>query len=180
MENSHSQCIFKNAKDFLTANNALIYQVVVAILSIAFLYKILFNRKNITKRAKRDIGISPASNGTGQKIDCVNPATGKSMGIVNSLKPDEVKTCLEAAQKAQVEWGQTTFDERRQILQDFIDMFIKHENELVEASMRDTGKTSKFKFYIYFIFFFKKKDYRLLINFFFFLKKDLKQCLVKF
>ncbi|EAL67581.1 aldehyde dehydrogenase [Dictyostelium discoideum AX4] len=141
MENSHSQCIFKNAKDFLTANNALIYQVVVAILSIAFLYKILFNRKNITKRAKRDIGISPASNGTGQKIDCVNPATGKSMGIVNSLKPDEVKTCLEAAQKAQVEWGQTTFDERRQILQDFIDMFIKHENELVEASMRDTGKT---------------------------------------
>ncbi|KAM9953324.1 hypothetical protein ACTFIR_008389 [Dictyostelium discoideum] len=141
MENSHSQCIFKNAKDFLTANNALIYQVVVAILSIAFLYKILFNRKNITKRAKRDIGISPASNGTGQKIDCVNPATGKSMGIVNSLKPDEVRTCLEAAQKAQAEWGQTTFDERRQILQDFIDMFIKHENELVEASMRDTGKT---------------------------------------
>ncbi|KAN0050041.1 hypothetical protein ACTA71_003141 [Dictyostelium dimigraforme] len=141
MENSHSQCIFKNAKDFLTANNALIYQVVVAVLSIAVLYKVLFNRKNITKRPKRDIGISPASNGTGSKIDCVNPATGKSMGVVNSLKPDEVKTCLKAAQVAQAEWGQTTFDERRQILQDFIDMFIKHENELVEASMRDTGKT---------------------------------------
>ncbi|EGC29775.1 aldehyde dehydrogenase [Dictyostelium purpureum] len=135
------QCIFGSMKQLLLEHYSMIYQVVVAVLTIAVIYKAFFNKKNLPVRPKRDIGTSPASLGTGAEIDCVNPATGKSMGIIKSLKTDEVKTCLKAAQVAQAEWGKTSFDERRQILQDFIDMFIKNENELVEASMRDTGKT---------------------------------------
>eukprot|EP01132_Coremiostelium_polycephalum_P008006 gene8006-9851_t len=146
----HQQCYVKMASDTINSivkhNESLgfpfLAQVLIAIVVVVVVYKLFFGpRKNLPKRAARDVGVSPASKGTGEKIDCVNPATGKSMGIINSLKPDEVKKCLESARVAQSEWANTSFDERRQILQDFIDMFIANENDLVESSMRDTGKT---------------------------------------
>ncbi|EFA78464.1 aldehyde dehydrogenase [Heterostelium album PN500] len=95
----------------------------------------------LPKREARPVGVSPASKGTGPTIECVNPATGKLMGTVKALKADEVKQTLEAARIAQAEWAETSFAERKQVLQDFIDMFIKYEKEIVESSMRDTGKT---------------------------------------
>jgi len=144
MESKQNTCVFSSIKQFITTENNgnLLIQCGLAIFTIYILYKFLIGgKKNLPYRAKREIGVSPASRGTGAKIDCVNPATGKSMGIVNALKPEEVKKCLEAAKVAQAEWEQTSFDERRQVLQDFIDMFIANENDIVESSMKDTGKT---------------------------------------
>ncbi|GAM21356.1 hypothetical protein SAMD00019534_045310 [Acytostelium subglobosum LB1] len=126
---------FKNATFFMSLLGSII--VIMIIRSLLF----SSSSGRIPKRPARDIGVSPASKGTGAKIECVNPATGKLMGTVNALKPDEVSKCLAAARVAQYEWAQTSFAERKQILQDFIDIFIKYETQIVESSMRDTGKT---------------------------------------
>ncbi|KAF2078440.1 hypothetical protein CYY_000307 [Polysphondylium violaceum] len=144
METKQNTCVFASVKQFITTENNgnLLIQCGLALFTIYILYKFFIGgRKNLPCRPVRDIGVSPASLGTGPKIDCVNPATGKSMGIVNALKPEEVKKCLAEAKIAQAEWATTSFDERRQVLQDFIDMFIANENEIVESSMKDTGKT---------------------------------------
>ncbi|EGG13961.1 aldehyde dehydrogenase [Cavenderia fasciculata] len=121
-------------------NASLLLTALVGLIVLVVLYRLVSSPK-VVKRPAREVGVSPASKGTGAKIDCVNPATGKSMGVVNALKPEEVKKCLEAARVAQAEWATTSYQERKQVLQDFIDMFIKNETEIVESSMRDTGKT---------------------------------------
>eukprot|EP01133_Synstelium_polycarpum_P008658 gene8658-10160_t len=133
---------YKSMLTDITVDFRLVVSLTVSFLVFVVLAKWLLGEpKNCKPRPRRPVGVSPASKGTGATIKCVNPATNALLGTVPALTPTEVKSCLEAARIAQTEWSTTTFQERRQVLQDFIDMFIKHETEIVESSMRDTGKT---------------------------------------
>lgn len=42
---------------------------------------------------------------------------------------------------AQREWATTSFDERRAVLQDLIEVILENEKEICQRSMEDTGKT---------------------------------------
>jgi acyl-CoA reductase-like NAD-dependent aldehyde dehydrogenase len=78
-------------------------------------------------------------------MKCVAPATGEHIGNVNAYTPTDVKNAYEAARIAATEgenaWNKTTFEERRAVLQDIIDWMVENQREIIELSVRDSGKT---------------------------------------
>lgn len=56
----------------------------------------------------------------------------------------EVEECVRRAMIAQKEWSRTSFDERRAVLNDFIEMVLCNQEDICVASMNDTGKTSQY------------------------------------
>ena len=75
------------------------------------------------------------------EIECLNPATGARLGSVHASSPDEVKAIVERARIAQKKWGQSTFAQRRAVLQNIIDLTLEHVDEICEAVVQDSGKT---------------------------------------
>jgi acyl-CoA reductase-like NAD-dependent aldehyde dehydrogenase len=49
-------------------------------------------------------------------VQCYSPATGQSLGLVNTVTPDGVDRVVEKATKAQQTWAKSSFAERRQVL----------------------------------------------------------------
>lgn len=74
-------------------------------------------------------------------IPCTDPATGDRLGEVPALTPDEVRERIARARKAQVEWSQTPFAERRKVLARMLDMLLAQADSLCEEICRDAGKT---------------------------------------
>jgi acyl-CoA reductase-like NAD-dependent aldehyde dehydrogenase len=65
----------------------------------------------------------------------------------------EVEECVRRAMIAQKEWSRTSFDERRAVLNDFIEMVLCNQEDICVASMNDTGKTSQYPFFAFALFF---------------------------
>src|SRR5690606_12855 len=74
-------------------------------------------------------------------IDCVNPATGEALGSVKALTPDDVRDVVERARVAQKAWRTSTFKQRRAVLQHIMDHILRHDDELCDYIVKDSGKT---------------------------------------
>lgn len=53
-------------------------------------------------------------------IQCYCPATGKLLGHVTPATPKDIDIAIEKAANAQRQWAQTSFDERRKVLQSLL------------------------------------------------------------
>eukprot|EP01089_Gocevia_fonbrunei_P015616 TRINITY_DN4611_c0_g1_i1.p1 TRINITY_DN4611_c0_g1~~TRINITY_DN4611_c0_g1_i1.p1 ORF type:complete len:641 (+),score=133.06 TRINITY_DN4611_c0_g1_i1:57-1979(+) len=94
-------------------------------------------------RAPLDYSLSSKTFGkSGKPIHFCDPATGESSGEFTSYTDDDVKEVVKRARVAQKSWGQTTFEERKEVLNDLMQYIIHNQDEICEQSMRDTGKTS--------------------------------------
>eukprot|EP00457_Paulinella_chromatophora_P004502 gb/GEZN01004514.1/.p1 GENE.gb/GEZN01004514.1/~~gb/GEZN01004514.1/.p1 ORF type:complete len:597 (+),score=82.13 gb/GEZN01004514.1/:123-1793(+) len=80
--------------------------------------------------------------GTGKPIECVNPGTGEKLGQVRAYTKEQVESVIQEARVAQEEWGKTSFQERRALLQDILDWIVANQEQIVEWSTRDSGKTA--------------------------------------
>ncbi|KAL4945125.1 hypothetical protein BDV06DRAFT_185662 [Aspergillus oleicola] len=70
------------------------------------------------------------------------PADGRVLG--NGIKPatkDDVDRAVAAASKAQGQWANTTFAERRRVLRTLLKYVLEHQDEIVIAACLDSGKT---------------------------------------
>lgn len=74
-------------------------------------------------------------------IACHDPATLESLGEVAALGRAEVIECVRRGRAAQVQWGQTSFAERRAVLRDLLDHILRHKEEICRLAARDSGKT---------------------------------------
>ena len=74
-------------------------------------------------------------------IECFNPATGEKLGSVPAMTPDEVRAAVERARAAQRVWRNSTFKQRRAVLQHILDHVIAHDDELCDYVVKDSGKT---------------------------------------
>lgn len=74
-------------------------------------------------------------------IPCVDPSTHRSLGEVPVTTPAEVRDAVIKARVAQRRWAQTSFAERRRVLESILDHVLDHADELVLAIVRDAGKT---------------------------------------
>ncbi len=74
-------------------------------------------------------------------IPCVNPATRERLGEVPVQTPADVRERVARARRAQQAWSKTSFEERRRVLAYLLDHVVEHSDELVEAVVRDSGKT---------------------------------------
>src|SRR5579883_463421 len=74
-------------------------------------------------------------------IPCFDPATGAPLGEAPVVAPDEVRAIVRRARAAQERWGASSFAARRRVLERMLRHLLAHTDELVEAIVRDAGKT---------------------------------------
>jgi acyl-CoA reductase-like NAD-dependent aldehyde dehydrogenase len=74
-------------------------------------------------------------------IQCYAPATGQFLGLINPATPDGIDRIVAKASAAQAKWRETTFAQRRQLLQTLLKFMLDHQDEIVRAACRDSGKT---------------------------------------
>eukprot|EP01127_Copromyxa_protea_P005495 TRINITY_DN15423_c0_g1_i1.p1 TRINITY_DN15423_c0_g1~~TRINITY_DN15423_c0_g1_i1.p1 ORF type:complete len:592 (-),score=153.72 TRINITY_DN15423_c0_g1_i1:115-1890(-) len=95
-------------------------------------------------RAPRKYTLSSETCHGGRQIKIVEPATGKEVTDtikVMSYTPEEVNECVKKAKKAQVEWGQTSFAERRAVLRDILNAVVDDQDNICRMSAAESGKT---------------------------------------
>lgn len=85
--------------------------------------------------------MNDVSEGPPKKIPCFDPATGERLGEVPVDGPAEVRAAVRRAREAQRRWRETSFAERRRVLRHMLDHLLDHADELVDAVVRDSGKT---------------------------------------
>lgn len=74
-------------------------------------------------------------------IECMNPATGERLGEIAAASPVEVQDAVDRARQAKVSWGQSSFRQRRAVLNHMLDHILAHADELCAAIVEDSGKT---------------------------------------
>jgi len=74
-------------------------------------------------------------------VQCYNPATGKFLGFVNPSTPAAIDRAIAAAEKAQVEWKKTSFDERRAVLRSLLRHVMDNAEQICRVAATDSGKT---------------------------------------
>jgi acyl-CoA reductase-like NAD-dependent aldehyde dehydrogenase len=74
-------------------------------------------------------------------LECRNPATLARLGDVPIFSREEVRERVQRARRAQQHWGQTSFAERRGVLQALLDYVVKNQEEICRICSRDSGKT---------------------------------------
>lgn len=79
--------------------------------------------------------------GAARDIECLNPATGETLGRMPAASPDEVAAAVERARQAQRRWAQSSFAQRRAVLRNILDHTLEHLDELCAAAVEDSGKT---------------------------------------
>ncbi len=82
-------------------------------------------------------GPNPASN----VIDCYAPATREPLGSLPVDSAEKVAEVVARARTAQLEWRQSTFAQRREVLGNMLDYILAHSDDICEMIVRDAGKT---------------------------------------
>ncbi|MGE0232335.1 MAG: CoA-acylating methylmalonate-semialdehyde dehydrogenase [Flavobacteriaceae bacterium] len=81
-------------------------------------------------------------NGTsGRFSDVFNPATGEVQAKVPLASPAELNAAIEAAEKAQVEWGATNPQKRGRVMMELVRLLHRDMDKLAEALSSEHGKT---------------------------------------
>ncbi len=82
-------------------------------------------------------------NNTPPEIRCVDPATQEVLGVVPVSTPAQVKDAVARARRAQKAWRNTSFAQRRRVLERVLDRVLDEDEQLIEAIVRDCGKTAE-------------------------------------
>ena len=74
-------------------------------------------------------------------LTCYDPCTGGLLGEVRAHSEYDIEKMLDRARVAQLQWSQTTFEERRRVLQSLSEYIVKHQRDIAQVCQRDSGKT---------------------------------------
>ena len=74
-------------------------------------------------------------------IECTDPATSERLGEVPVTSPDEVRNAVGRAREAAQKWRNSSFAQRRRVLDHLLTHLLDHADELVDTVVRDSGKT---------------------------------------
>ncbi|KAI0403820.1 Aldehyde/histidinol dehydrogenase [Xylaria palmicola] len=74
-------------------------------------------------------------------IQCYAPATGQFLGFVNPSTPAGLDRAIAQAAAAQARWAQTSFAERRRVLQSILQHILDNQEYICRVSSLDSGKT---------------------------------------
>ena len=79
--------------------------------------------------------------GSGRSIEVHNPATGKLIGTVPAIGPDEVTALVERARRAQPAWEAAGFAERARILRRAQKWTLDNAERIIATIVAENGKT---------------------------------------
>ncbi|KAF9503068.1 hypothetical protein BS47DRAFT_1374501 [Hydnum rufescens UP504] len=75
-------------------------------------------------------------------ITCYDPATGVHLGILPADPVEDIMRKVELAKRAQLEWSQSSFSDRRRVLRSLLAWLVREQEIFARVACRDTGKTS--------------------------------------
>lgn len=105
------------------------------------------NARRAPIHPKRDATKRKFPRGTGADLVCKAPGTGEVLGTLKAYTPADVANALAASRAAAEDgaqaWNKTSFEERRALLQDILDWTVRNQKEIIEMSVRDSGKTGQ-------------------------------------
>ena len=73
-------------------------------------------------------------------IQCYDPATKQHLGEMKAMTAADVHELCVKAKKAQEQWAQTTFAQRRQVLRTIQKYICHHVEDICRVASRDSGK----------------------------------------
>lgn len=88
-----------------------------------------------------ETGVHALGATSAEKIECRDPATLEWLGEAPSLTREQVRERVARARAVQGRWAQTSFAERRRVLQALLDAVVEQQAELARVCSRDSGKT---------------------------------------
>ncbi|KAL6705536.1 Meiotic Sister-Chromatid recombination aldehyde dehydrogenase [Coniothyrium glycines] len=74
-------------------------------------------------------------------IQCYAPATGEALGRINPSTADAIDRAVSKAEKAQVQWAQTTFRQRRRVMKTMLKFVLENQETIARVACLDSGKT---------------------------------------
>ncbi|WP_405533876.1 aldehyde dehydrogenase family protein [Streptomyces sp. NBC_00075] len=77
--------------------------------------------------------------GSGEPYDSTEPATGKTLGRVGAASPADLDRAVAHGQQAQHAWAAVPYLERAQVLRRAAALFEKHQAEIAEWIVRESG-----------------------------------------
>lgn len=77
---------------------------------------------------------------SGETFDVMNPATGQAVATVARCGTDETRRAIEAAERAQVEWRETTAKERAALLRRWFNLVLEAQEDLAQILTAEQGK----------------------------------------
>jgi len=90
-----------------------------------------------------DPRLAPANAVAGYKyITCYDPSTGVHLDTLPADTEADIIGKIELAKRAQVEWCESSWGDRRRVLRSFLAWLIKEQEVCARVACRDTGKTS--------------------------------------
>ncbi|MBQ0740079.1 aldehyde dehydrogenase family protein, partial [Aquimarina celericrescens] len=75
-----------------------------------------------------------------QWIDNYNPSTGEIYSLIPNSSAEDVQTAYEAAEKASLDWSETTLQQRSAILTKIASLLTESLELLAKAETMDNGK----------------------------------------
>jgi Aldehyde dehydrogenase family len=76
-------------------------------------------------------------------ITCWDPATGVHLDTLPADSVEDIIGKIDLAKRAQLEWSQSTFSDRRRVLRSLLAWLVREQEICARVACRDTGKTSK-------------------------------------
>ena len=77
---------------------------------------------------------------SGATMPVLNPANGGTIAEIAKCGTAETRRAIEAAERAQVEWRQTTAKERAAILRKWFELMLEHQEDLAQILTAEQGK----------------------------------------
>ena len=77
------------------------------------------------------------------RIEVRNPATGESVGEVNTTTAPEIRDTAERARDAQRVWAHLSFKERARIIRRFHDLILTRRDQILDTIQAETGKARR-------------------------------------
>lgn len=76
----------------------------------------------------------------GEVIDVTNPANGDKLGSVPKMGADETRAAIDAANRALPAWRALTAKERANILRNWFNLMMEHQDDLARLMTLEQGK----------------------------------------
>lgn len=76
----------------------------------------------------------------GEVIDVTNPANGDKLGSVPKMGADETRAAIDAASRALPAWRALTAKERANILRNWFNLMMEHQDDLARLMTLEQGK----------------------------------------
>ncbi|EIM21053.1 putative meiotic recombination-related protein [Wallemia mellicola CBS 633.66] len=138
---------------------------ILVIILIILSYKLLLNKNKIIKiNYKRPIQANDDWNGkllenpsifahnfdksllngknvSNDYITCYDPSTGQFIDAIKAANEQDIKSQIQLAKAAQVEWKSSNWSRRLKVLNSLLDWVVSDIDNLVDVACRDTGKT---------------------------------------